>query len=71
MRISVSLSLFTNCLPDDPCCPFTVAGSREVVRIGQSASGVVYGRVLALAVVKSVSTTRWCNAYFCLVVTMN
>jgi hypothetical protein len=41
MRISVSLSLFTNCLRDDPCCPITVAGSREVVRIGQFASGIV------------------------------
>jgi hypothetical protein len=41
MRISVSLSLFTNCLPDDPYCPITVAGSIEVVRIGHSASGIV------------------------------
>jgi hypothetical protein len=70
MRISVSLSLCTNCLRDDPCCPITVAGSIEVVRIGHSASGIVKGRVLALAVFEPVSS-RWCNAYFCLVITMN
>jgi hypothetical protein len=54
MRISVLFSLCTNCLRDDPCCPLTVAGLREVVCIGRSASGIVSGIVLRLTVLDSV-----------------
>jgi hypothetical protein len=44
----------TNALRDDPCCPITFSGSREVVCIGLSASVIVPGIVLRLAVLEYV-----------------
>jgi hypothetical protein len=47
-------------LTDDPCCPITVARSREVVGIGRSALGIVSGIVLRLAVLESVEYLCCC-----------